>query len=201
MYAEDLKVGGNYSKLKRCISISILDYNLTDRPIYHSIYRLRDEYGNEFSNLLELHIIELRKQLNGEDYNLDNWIRFFNAESKEDLDMIQTKNTGLQEAIRQLKEMNLPKQLRLLHEARLKAKRDRWAQDEYVRQQGFMQGQEQGYIKGQELEREKNMQLLIPILLQSNTSLDEIVQRLEQHFSINHEEALKYYEKYKTGVY
>lgn len=36
---------------------------------------------------------KLKKQLTG-DNAVDDWIRFFNAKSREDLDMIHTKNAG-----------------------------------------------------------------------------------------------------------
>ena len=40
------------------------------------------------------------------------------------------------EAIIMMKTMNLRKNLRLMYEAHLKAVRDRWAEDEYVRDEG-----------------------------------------------------------------
>ena len=90
LFTSDLKVGENYSRLKRCIGISILDFNLTDRPEYHSIYFLQDEKGNRFSDVFEIHTIELKKKLMGNEA-ADDWIRLFNAESEEDLEMIKTE--------------------------------------------------------------------------------------------------------------
>lgn len=63
IFTADLDSGEDYSKLKRCIGIGILDFNLTDREEYHSVYKLRDKDGNLFSNMLEIHTIELRKTL------------------------------------------------------------------------------------------------------------------------------------------
>ena len=138
MYTEDLLVGENYAKLKRCVSISILDFNLTDSEEYHKVYRLRDEQGNEFSDLLEVHTIELRKKLKGNG-KMDDWIRLFNAKTEEDLDMIQTKNVGLQEAINMVKTMSLSKRMRLRYEAHMKDVRDRRAREDYVRQESLIQ--------------------------------------------------------------
>ena len=89
----------------------------------NSVYLLRDGKGNVFTNLLEVHTLELRKNLTGNN-RMDDWIRLFNAESEEDLDMIRTSNPGILEAIRELKQINLSRALRELHEARLKEKRD-----------------------------------------------------------------------------
>lgn len=69
--------------MKRCVAISILDFNLTEDKQYHKTYLLRDE-GRLFSNLLELHVIELNKVLMGQ--NIDEWIRFFNIKTEGELD-------------------------------------------------------------------------------------------------------------------
>lgn len=66
MFTEDLLFGEKYLKLKKCINISILDFNLDEGERYHHIYRLRDKEGNEFSELFEIHIIELRKSWMGQ---------------------------------------------------------------------------------------------------------------------------------------
>ena len=49
LYTEDMRSGEDYALLKKCVSISILDFNLTDRKEYHHVYRLRDQQGYEFS--------------------------------------------------------------------------------------------------------------------------------------------------------
>lgn len=147
MYTEDLLVGENYAKLKRCVSISILDFNLTDSEEYHKVYRLRDEQGNEFSDLFEVHTIELRKKLKGNG-KMDDWIRLFNAKTEEELDMIQTKNAGLQEAINMVKTMSLSKRMRLRYEAHMKDVRDRRAREDYVREEGHQAGHQEGRQEG-----------------------------------------------------
>lgn len=147
MYTEDLRVGENYGKLKKAVSISILDFNLTDDPEYHKVYYLRDERGRLYTDLFEVHIIELKKKLKGND-SLDDWIRFFNAESKEDLDMIRSKNIGINTAIGEVKRMSLSERMRARYEAHLKEVRDRNAIEEYVRQEAIEQGLKQGIEQG-----------------------------------------------------
>lgn len=75
MYEEDLRIGQNYGKLKRCISIGILDFRLLEGENYHSVYRLRNASGEELTGLWEIHIIELGKSLQGS--GVDDWIRLF----------------------------------------------------------------------------------------------------------------------------
>lgn len=151
MFTSDLQVGEDYARLKRCVAISILDFNLTDREEYHNVYHLRDEDGNLFSDILEIHTLELRKKLTGMG-RMDDWIRLFNAKSREDLDMIKTNNPGILEAIREIKEMGLSKTLRVIYEARLKEIRDQRAIEAYIRdearEQGLAEGREKGMQEG-----------------------------------------------------
>lgn len=116
---------------------SATDFNLIGGTEYHSVYTLRNKNGNELTDLFELHILELRKKLQNTD-NIDDWIRLFNAKTQEDLDMISAKNVGFSEAIEVVKTMSLGKSLRYLYEQHMKAKRDRWAEDAWVRDQGII---------------------------------------------------------------
>jgi len=64
LYADELFIGENYDKLKKCITISILDFNLlADRKENHSVFTLKDDQGRELTDLFELHVIELKKSL------------------------------------------------------------------------------------------------------------------------------------------
>lgn len=135
MYTDDLMIGENYSKLRRCISISLLDFKLfPDKQEYHGIYRLRDEAGRELTDLWEVHIIELGKTLTGS--TVDDWIRLFNARSLEEVNMIAIKNENMREAVEAVREVGFFRTLRWIYDDYWKAKRDRWAEDEYVRDEG-----------------------------------------------------------------
>jgi len=146
MFTEDLLVGENYIKLKKCISISILDFDLDKSAKYHRVYHMRDEEGVQFSDLWEIHIVELGKKLDGSG-RVDDWIRLINAETEKELSMIKTGNAGIMEAISELKQMSLSKRLRALYDARMKEIRDRNARDEYVRDEGIAIGESKGECK------------------------------------------------------
>ena len=145
LFTEVLLSGQKYDKLKRCICISILGFNLDERPEYRKVYRLRDESGDEFSDMLEVHVIELNKTLSGTG-GMDDWIRLFNVRTEEELEMLETStnNLGILEAIKEVRVMSLRKKLRLLHEARLKEIRDRDAREDYVRREGWNAGHSEG---------------------------------------------------------
>ena len=57
MLTEEIPFGRSYDVMKRCVAISILDFNLTEDKQYHKTYLLRDEEGRLFRNLLELYVI------------------------------------------------------------------------------------------------------------------------------------------------
>ena len=143
MYAEDLHAGEDYAKLKKSISINVMDFNVTDAAECHSVYHLRNAEGACFTDLFEIHVIELKKPLTG-DRSLDDWVRFFNARREEDLDMILTKNPGINMAITEVKRMSMSDRIRARYEAHLKEVRDRNAREAYVRNEGWERGRTEG---------------------------------------------------------
>lgn len=179
MFTEDLKIGEKYDRLKKCICISILDFNLTGRPEYHSVYRLRDEKGYEFSDLFEIHTIELKKKLNGEN-KVDDWIRLFNAETEEELKMIKTNNPGILEAMRELRVMSLSKRLRLIYEEHLKEIRDRHMIEDEAREQGHAEGREKGLAEGRAKGQEQKLMDQISRKLAKGQSAEQIAEALEE---------------------
>ena len=125
---------------------------------------LRDSEGRDLTDLWELHIIELTKALKGTP--VDDWIRLFNAESEEELDMITTKNEGITEAINVLKFMSRRRPLKALFEDYMKAKRDRWDEDEYTRDEGIAIGEERGRSEGIAIGRTEGSSTAILTLLE-----------------------------------
>ena len=150
LYTEDMRIGEDYALLKKCVSISILDFNLTNRNEYHHAYRQRDKHGYEFSDMLEIHTLELKKKLKetAEMDELEEWIRFFQADCEEDLDMIKTKNPGILEAIKEVKEMSLSRRMRIRYEAHLKQVRDEKAWKTYERAEARKEGLAEGLAEG-----------------------------------------------------
>ncbi len=165
MYADILLVGEHFERLRRCVGISILDFNLTEDGRYHSVYRMRDEMGKDYSDLLELHIIELRKKLTGNS-RMDDWIRLFNAETEEDLHMIKTKNAGVQRAKYVIQEMSLTEAMRDALESYRKRKLDRKSEDAYVYDQGKEAGEQIGMERGIEQGIEQGKQDVLLDLVQ-----------------------------------
>ena len=175
MFTEDLRAGQDYGRLRRCVSIGLLDFRLTEGEKYHSVYRLREEDGTELTDLLEVHIVELCKTLKGTEA-VDDWIRLFNAKSEEDLKMIKARNAGIREAVRAIREMSLRKDLRYLYEEHLKRIRDRRGEDEYVRNEGKEEGRVEGRTEGKTLK----LISLVRKKIRKNNSAEEIAEMLEE---------------------
>lgn len=130
----------------------------------------------------------MNKNLSGQG-EIDDWIRFFNAQTEEDLKMIGTKNPGIQEAIRELKRMSMDNLLRLRYEAHLKRMRDERARETYMRNQGKAEGKAEAILqlletKGaipealkNEIQSEKNLSRLDEwfLLAVKSTSVEEFL--------------------------
>lgn len=143
MYTDELMIGENYGRLHRCISISLLDFKLLpDTEEYHNIYRLRTREGEELTDLWEVHIIELGKELSGG--RVDNWIRLFNAASQEEIDRIAEQDGRMRDVAEVVRHMGLIRTIRWFYDGYWRAKRDRWAEDEYVRDEGIAIGRAEG---------------------------------------------------------
>ncbi len=147
LYTEDLQSGQDYSHLRKCVGISILDFNLCNRKKYHTVYYLMDEEGNKLSDMLEVHVLELNKKLTGQG-EVDDWIRFFNIRTEEDLKMIKTKNLGILKAIGELERLSMSNPLRLRYEAYLKRVRDDRAWRIYVWKEARAEGKAEGRAEG-----------------------------------------------------
>lgn len=190
IFTAETGMGDDYSRLRRCVAISILDFNLSDSPEYHNVYLFRDKDGNPYSDMMEIHTLELRKNLM-EENRMNDWIRLFNAESKEDLDMIKTENTGILEAIREVKIMSLSKRLRLHYEAHMKDVRDRKAREKYVRMEGEKKGFEEGMQKG--------IEIFILDNLEEGKNKQQIIKKLVSRFGLAESDAIVLVEKYTDG--
>lgn len=182
-YTENLRMGEDYDRLRKCINISILDFRLIQSEENHTVYTLCDRKGNELTDLLELHIVELTKEVQAGDA-LTDWIRLFNTGTMEELDMIKTKNAGVLNAISVVRNMNLGRTLRQIYELRLKAKRDRWAEDEYIKDLGREEGLEKG------------IEAFVTDYIEEGFAKEQIIAKLTKRFGVSGEEAQAYYERF-----
>ena len=152
MFTDQLKQGDSYSKLKKCMHISILDFvHFHDNEdCYHVIKFCNERTGQVYTDLLEIQILELKKLPkdveNGED--IIQWMKFFSGKSREEFEDMAKANEYLDEAYKTLIKLSADDQKRLEYEAREKALRDYNSQMENAEKRGIKIGEERGIKLG-----------------------------------------------------
>jgi predicted transposase/invertase (TIGR01784 family) len=110
-------------------------------------YRLINrKSGREFSNLLEINVLDLRKVPVSEDgRKVYQWAEFFKAKGREEYRMLAegVREPGIKEAAIKVLELNEDERLRLLADAR-----DKWMWDQTSRERAsFAEGEAKGTAK------------------------------------------------------
>ena len=129
MFVEQIKPGEDYSKFKKCVSISILDFILfRDTPEFYSCFHIAEDTRHTlYTDKMEFHVLELPKLPDKPKNDSDNillWAKFINAERKEEFDMVADKNPYIESAYQTLQVISQNKEKRLEYEAREKAIRN-----------------------------------------------------------------------------
>lgn len=185
LFVNNFNSGEKYEKLKPTICINFLDCKLlkTDNFFSHYIPKEyeRNEIEDELAKQFNIYFIELPK-LNITDWSeiseLELWVKFLNAKSKEDLDMIEKANNPIiNEAVSKLRDYNDDERAR-----ELAFKRERAITDYNHR---FEKGVEKGIEKGIAQEKIKNIlasynegiktNLIARIFKMSVTEVEEII--------------------------
>lgn len=128
MFAEQIKTGDSYEKLKKCIHVSILDFIHfpEDTDCYRTIGLVNRKTNALYSDKLELQVLELKKLpkeiKTGED--IVNWMRFLKGKSKEDFERMANTSEYLGEAYEALQKLSADETKRLEYEEREKALKD-----------------------------------------------------------------------------
>lgn len=146
----------NYEKIKRVISIIITDYPLIDEsPNYHHRFLLYDPENNvTFTDILEIHTLEIPKIGESDDTRLWNWMKFLDVKTEEELNVLAEKSPIMKKAAVRLMELSADEKARMLYEAREKERRDNYAR-------------ERGAVKSREIEIAQNA-------IRKNMSVEDI---------------------------
>ena len=150
-----------YDKIKRVISIVITDHPLIEESDkFHHQFGLYDlENKVLLTDILEIHTLEIpkaRKHFDeAQDTQLLNWMKFLDAKTEEELNVLAQKNPVMKKATLRLLELSADEKARQLYEARLKEQRDNYSR-------------EQGAVKQSMLTVAKNA-------LQLNMSYDDVM--------------------------
>ena len=172
MYSDIILAGEGYQALGKCIHVGILDFILfeEDEEYYSCFHLWEDKRRRIYSDKLEIHIVELPKLAEREypETALLKWARFFNAEKKEEFEMVAKTDPHIQKAYDQLLYMSGNEEKRLLYEARQKAINDYNTQMYSNWHDGYSEGEEKKLIE------------LICKKMKKNCSAEEIADLLEE---------------------
>lgn len=203
MYTGQLKKGEPYENLKKCIHVSILDFIHfpDDKRCYHKISFCDTKTGIPYTDLMELHILELKKlpKKAMDEEGVIRWMRFFNGKKKEDFKEMAKTDPYIEEAYSELEKLSADERKRIEYEAREKAVRDynslMGSELRRGRELGIEQGRAEGRVEGiaEGIAQGKNEKLLelIKKKLAKGKSYAQIAEDLEEEESVIEELAGK----------
>ncbi|ADL52034.1 Rpn family recombination-promoting nuclease/putative transposase [Clostridium cellulovorans] len=130
MYTTQVKPGDTYDKLKKCITINIVDFKCIPLNKLHTSYHLiEDETGHKLTDILEVHFLEIPKLFDkqieiNEDDPIIQWMEFLDGKSKGVMEMLAEKNESIKKAYNLLKIISKDEKARMIYEAREAELRD-----------------------------------------------------------------------------
>ena len=154
MYIEQLKSGDKFSKLKKTITINILDYKSINSEKFHNCFHLlEDDSGLKLTDAIEVHFLEMpklheRKDLDVND-NLIQWMMFLDSETKEGFDVLAGKNKEIEKAYNILQVISKDDEARAIYLAREMALHDEVTRLEEAEEKGIEKGLEKGRQESQ----------------------------------------------------
>lgn len=149
MYVDQISQGQSYDVFKKCVSISILDFELfpEEREFYSCFHIREDTRDFLYTDKMEFQLIELPKlpkEFREGCSDIELWAKFINAEKKEEFDMLAQKDPYIESAYEHLQVISQDKEKRLEYEAREKAIRDHKQMMFEAEQRGRAQGIDEG---------------------------------------------------------
>jgi predicted transposase/invertase (TIGR01784 family) len=135
LITEQIGSGNNYDAIQKIASIIITDEEfIQGSPKYHHRFTFYDPKAEvEFSDIIEIHSLELKKLPEHDDgTTLYDWVKFIAAESEEELDKAAERNQEVKKAVVKFRELTADERVRDTYERQEKARRDqvmheRWA--------------------------------------------------------------------------
>ena len=123
MLVEQVGVNKRYSNLKKCVGISILDFNYIKKTNrFHTVYHITEDTEHiRYTDILEMHIVELPKLPAADDQtDLYDWVKFIKAKNRSEFQMPAKENVYIQRAYDVLEEISADEQKRIEYNTRQK---------------------------------------------------------------------------------
>lgn len=122
-----LRIGEDYGAIGRVITIIIVNWNMSDDDVrFHKVYSMREaKTGEQFSDVLELHTLELKRvPKNADDDELCCWLRMIKSERRDEMEMLAARSPELGKVYSRLVELSADDAERMRAEMREKWRRD-----------------------------------------------------------------------------
>jgi len=124
MYTSQIQPGETYDKLKKCVTINIVDFECTPLKKLYSCYHLtEDETGDKLTDLVEIRFLEIPKLFDKDIERNENdpivqWMEFLDGKSKGVMELLAEKNKDIKKAYDLLKIISKDEKAKMLYEAR-----------------------------------------------------------------------------------
>ena len=151
MFTKQLKIGQKYKDLNKCICINILEFKLSEFDDCHLTYHIYDDkYKTIFSDLLEIHLLELPKtdELQEMNKELYQWLKFIQSNSRREMKGMSKTSPMLEKAIARLETFNQDDDAYLDAVKEYFYRLDEANYMEYSEKRGLERGLAQGRLEG-----------------------------------------------------
>ncbi|WP_026888175.1 Rpn family recombination-promoting nuclease/putative transposase [Clostridium beijerinckii] len=143
MYNGQIKSGDTYDKLKKCITINIVDFNCIEINKLHTSFHItEDETNKKLTDVFEIHYLELPKLFDNniqkdESEPLVQWMMFLQSRNKEAFEMLAEKNEKIKKAYNILEVISKDDNARAAYEAREAELHDQMTRLKSAREEGI----------------------------------------------------------------
>ena len=136
--------GFQYTQLKKCIAINVLNSPFTLSRKVHSVYQIREsEEQTLLDELLEIHFLDLTKLKQENLTSLEKWLMFIKTDSKEVRKMLAQGNPVMTKANKVMDIFYLDEQERKRYEAACEYESDRLSMISESERKGLERGSRQ----------------------------------------------------------
>ena len=154
---EHFMSGFQYTQLKKCIAINVLNSPFKLSGKIHSIYQIRErDEQTLLDELLEIHFLDLTKLPKENLTSLEKWLMFIKTDSKEERAMLAQENSMMTKASQVMDIFYLDEQERKRYEAAWEYESDRLSMISESERKGLERGKSQG-SRQKALETAKNL--------------------------------------------
>ena len=115
MITEQTEINKKYSNIKKCVGISILDFEyIRQCNKFHTVYHFREDAENlMYTDVMEIHVVELPKLPSLNDgTSLYDWVKFIKDETREEFEMLAKQSKYLEAAYETLDQISADEEKR-----------------------------------------------------------------------------------------